>query len=94
MLQGLAEIVAKKAKHAVGASSLTILNARGKPIRFDYVLYRPHGENLLRIRDLVEKEAIKADVDRIFPLRELRQAHDYVEHVKPKGKVVIQVADS
>ena len=92
LLKGVSEILAKKARHGVGANSLTRLNKKGKAVKFDYVLYRPNGAALSRIGALVDKGAIRPDLDKVFPLSQLREAHDYCEQGKAKGKIVIQIA--
>lgn len=44
---------------------------------------------LARLTELVEKGVIKAQVDRIFPLEQTREAFEYLEKGHPRGKIVI-----
>ncbi len=57
----------------------------------DYVVFQPDGKILEEVRHLVEKGAIKPDIDRIFDLREVAKAHEYMESHQAKGKVVLKV---
>ncbi|WP_318576903.1 zinc-binding dehydrogenase [Terribacillus saccharophilus] len=42
---------------------------------------------------LFESQAIKPIVDKVFPLAEVAEAHDYMESNKNTGKIVLHVAD-
>ena len=48
-------------------------------------------ENLTRLAELVEKGIIKPQVDKVFPLAEVKEAFQYQETSHPKGKVVIKI---
>jgi len=49
------------------------------------------GQQLAEITRLIEAGHIRPVVDRVFPFEETRQALDYVESGRTKGKVVIKV---
>ena len=48
-------------------------------------------EALTRLKELVEKNIIKPQVDKVFPLDQAKEAFVYQETSRPKGKVVISI---
>lgn len=60
-------------------------------VRCEYVFMQPTGERLQQIADAVEQGELKPVIDRVFPLEETKQAHDYGEEGHAKGKIVIKV---
>lgn len=49
------------------------------------------SEHLARVAELVDQGAIKAQVDKVFPLVQIKQAFEHLEKGSPKGKVVIKI---
>ena len=50
-----------------------------------------NAQKLRRIAGLVDTGKLKAEVDKVFSLDQVRQAFDYLEKEHPKGKVVVQI---
>lgn len=55
---------------------------------------RMNRENLEIIGSWVEKGAVKPVIDQVFPINEIRKAHDYVEKQHKKGNVILLVEDN
>lgn len=47
--------------------------------------------HLSRLASLVDEGVVKPQVEKIFPMDEIRQAFDYFENGSPRGKVVIKI---
>jgi len=54
---------------------------------------RVNNETLTRLTELVEKDVIKAQVDKVFPLEKTREAFEYLENAHSRGKVVLKIKD-
>ena len=49
-------------------------------------------ERLVELRDLAATGALRAVIDRCYPLAEMAEAHRYVETQRKRGNVVIDLA--
>lgn len=69
------------------------ISALEKKFNVDYhfLFMKPSGEQLEKIKHLVEKGSIRPVIDRVYSLEEAQEAVQYVETDRAKGKVVIQV---
>ncbi len=56
-----------------------------------FVMVKPSGKDLDFIKELIEADKIKPVIDRIFPLFQVAEAHNYCEAGHTIGKSVIKV---
>lgn len=64
----------------------------GEARRARYVVVHPDGEDLDDISRWVEQGKLRPVIDRVFPLEEIRQAHEASESGHTRGKVVVRIA--
>ncbi|MFI8687821.1 NADP-dependent oxidoreductase [Rossellomorea sp. NPDC077527] len=60
-------------------------------VDYHFLFMKPSGEQLKRIKKLVENKKIRPVIDKVFPLEEAQKAIQYVETGRAKGKVVLEV---
>jgi len=65
--------------------------ARQRGVTYSFLFMRADGDQLGKIASLIEAGAIRALVDRVFPLEATADALAYVEQGRAKGKVVVRV---
>jgi NADPH:quinone reductase-like Zn-dependent oxidoreductase len=51
----------------------------------------PNATQLREVGQMADDGKLQVMVDRVFPLEDVRAAHDYVEHGHPRGKVVLEI---
>jgi alcohol dehydrogenase len=66
--------------------------ARRQGVDYQFFFMRPSGTQLRELAALVEAGKLKPVIDRVFPFAQTREALDYVETGRAKGKVVISMA--
>jgi alcohol dehydrogenase len=58
---------------------------------FSFLFMRANGDQLSEITSLIDRGVIRPVMDRVFPFDETKDAVDYVENGRTKGKVVVKV---
>jgi NADPH:quinone reductase-like Zn-dependent oxidoreductase len=66
-----------------------VLTPNGKFVSTKKGLARETAENLLFIKDLIERNKLKPIIDKRYSLSQITEAHQYVEDGNKKGNVVI-----
>jgi NADPH:quinone reductase-like Zn-dependent oxidoreductase len=64
--------------------------ARRHSARYRYWFMRPDGAQLRHLTTLVDQGVLRPHVDRVFPFSQTREALEYAESGKARGKVVVQ----
>ena len=65
--------------------------AKRRKVSFSFLFMRANGGQLREISALIDSGAIRPVVDQVFPFESTREAMDYVETGRAKGKVVIKM---
>ena len=68
-----------------------VLKPNGTFVSMAKLSTKENLDNLIIIKDLIEKGEIKAFIDRCYPLEDMVEAHRYVDSGHKKGNVVISV---
>lgn len=85
------DAVGKRKTSALKEASKESLTPQGKYISIDEGTPATNRKDFLTIKKMVEEEKLKPIIDRSFPLKEMSQAHKYVERGHKKGNVIITV---
>jgi NADPH:quinone reductase-like Zn-dependent oxidoreductase len=65
--------------------------AKRSKVDFSFLFMKANGGQLREITALIDSDAIRPFVDRVFPFESTREAMAYVETGRAKGKVVIKM---
>ncbi|WP_040984529.1 NADP-dependent oxidoreductase [Oceanobacillus jeddahense] len=60
-------------------------------VQYNFLFMKPSGEQLNKIRELIEAEKIKPLIDQIIPFEDTQKAMEYSESGRAKGKIVIKI---
>src|SRR5436305_9777879 len=63
----------------------------GKARRARWVILRPRAADLVNVDRLIEQGRVRPVVDRVFPLDEIRAAHQAIESGHARGKMVVKI---
>lgn len=67
--------------------------AKKRGIIYSFLFMQPNGQQLSQISNLVEAEKIKPVVDTEYDFSNIKEALEYVNTGRTKGKVVLKIAD-
>lgn len=65
------------------------LRAFAAGVRYRFLFMHPSGKDLETLAALVDAKQLEVVVDKVFPLGEIREAFEYLERGRAKGKVVV-----
>jgi NADPH:quinone reductase-like Zn-dependent oxidoreductase len=65
--------------------------ARDRGVSYSFLFMKASGDQLKQLTALIDSDAIRPIIDRVFPFEETKEALAYVERGRSKGKVVIQL---
>jgi len=68
------------------------ISANSHKIIYKYLLMHADGDQLSKISKLIEDRKIKPLVDRIFDLKHVRDAFEYQQTGRAKGKIIIHIS--
>lgn len=78
----------------------TLVSMLGKPDEADIQKYgiiavaqgtKTNASHLKRLAEYVDNGKVKVNVDKVFPLDQVKEAFDYQEKSSPKGKVILKI---
>lgn len=60
-------------------------------VNYSFLFMQPNGQQLSQIGQLIEADAIRPVVDKVFAFEQINEAISYVESGRAKGKVVVKI---
>jgi NADPH:quinone reductase-like Zn-dependent oxidoreductase len=84
--------VIRKGGHLISLlDDFNINIARQRDINFQRWWVMPNANNLTEVARLIDNGKIKVNIDKVFPLNQIKQAHTLSESQRACGKIVIDV---
>ncbi|KHO18189.1 NADP-dependent oxidoreductase [Mycolicibacterium setense] len=65
--------------------------ARARNVTFSFLFMRADGEQLSAITSLIDQGVIRSVVEKVFPFESTKDALDYIDRGRAKGKVVVDL---
>lgn len=76
------------------AAAPTLANAALHSANYEFVWMRPSGEELTELAHWIDAGKVKPIIDSTFTFTQVKQAFDYLEQGRAKGKVILHVQDA
>jgi NADPH:quinone reductase-like Zn-dependent oxidoreductase len=76
-----------------GVTPELVARARERRIRTGWTLVEPDRAGMLVVAELVEAGKLRAEIAEVFPLADVRRAHELGERGRTTGKIVLRVRD-
>tara|TARA_R110000850_G_scaffold44945_7_gene113798 strand:- start:766 stop:1035 length:270 start_codon:yes stop_codon:yes gene_type:complete len=86
------DAVGNSKKSPLKEKSKLALAEGGKYVSIDNGVPKTPKTAFLKLRELVEKGKVKPVIDKVFPLENMAEAHNYVERGHKRGNVIITVS--
>ncbi|WP_085316041.1 NADP-dependent oxidoreductase [Derxia lacustris] len=67
--------------------------AEKREVNYSFLFVHPDGDQLAEIGKLLESECIRPVIDKVFPFEKAKEALEYLDQGRAKGKVVVQVRE-
>lgn len=65
--------------------------AQEKGVELIWFMMQPEKEELQAIADLLKDEKLRVEIQQVFPMQEISQAHQFIESHGVRGKIVIRL---
>ena len=88
------DAVGRRKTSALKVAAQTALAAGGRYVSVDDSLPRFGVRDLVSLTELAEEGALRAVIDRRYPLEQVADAHRYVELRHKKGNVILDIGES
>lgn len=67
--------------------------AKKRGVTYSFLFMQPNGQQLSKISELIEAEKIKPVVDKTYEFSEIKDAFQYVNTGRAKGKVILKISE-
>lgn len=69
----------------------SLLRAKRFGVKYIFMFMLPSGEDLEKIRKIIETGALRPVIDKVYPFAEAKEAFAHIESGRARGKIVVQV---
>src|SRR6058998_835435 len=79
-------------RFVIGSLSQKIIrHAKKRGIKYSFLFVHPDGRQLAEIGELLKAGRIRPVIDKVFPFDQAKEALEYLEKGRAKGKVVVEI---